>query len=164
MASMRVNEPRVFCMVVSDGKAGLFLLMPSCSSLAPGARVPPTRYAGPPALRCSRGLLSGLLGLILAGALVWSSSLTASASLQSPEQFIGFKVGADNKLMRWDKIVEDMKLASAGEDPRPPHTARAQAVLPGRHAEPRRARRDLPPGQDRAARHVQRARQRNRSH
>ena len=40
----------------------------------------------------------------------------AAASLQSPEQFLGFKVGADNKLVRWDKIVEYMKLAAAGSD------------------------------------------------
>ena len=60
--------------------------------------------------------MTGLLGLLLAGALVSSSGLTAAASLQSPEQFIGFKVGADNKLMRWDKIVEYMKLAAAGSD------------------------------------------------
>ncbi len=34
----------------------------------------------------------------------------------APEQFIGFKVGADNKLARWDKIVEYMKLVAAGSD------------------------------------------------
>src|SRR6266852_1539147 len=121
MASIRVNEPRVFCMVVSDGKAGLFLLMPS-SSLAPAASVHRTRSAGTPTPRAARRLLTGLpaarglLGLLLASALVSSSGLTAAASLQSPEQFIGFKVGADNKLIRWDKIVEYMKLAAAGSD------------------------------------------------
>jgi hypothetical protein len=36
--------------------------------------------------------------------------------LQSPEQFLGFKVGADNKLARWDRIVEYMKLAAADSD------------------------------------------------
>jgi hypothetical protein len=40
----------------------------------------------------------------------------AAGSLQPPEQFIGFKVGSDNKLVRWDKIVEYMKLAAAGSD------------------------------------------------
>lgn len=40
----------------------------------------------------------------------------AVATLQSPEQFIGFKVGTDNKLARWDKIVEYMKLAGANSD------------------------------------------------
>src|SRR6476660_1455698 len=40
----------------------------------------------------------------------------AAGSLQSPEQFAGFKVGTDNKLIRWDKIVEYMKLAAANSD------------------------------------------------
>src|SRR6266540_3299097 len=41
---------------------------------------------------------------------------TAAGTLQSPEQFLGHKVGADNKLVRWDKIVEYMKLAAANTD------------------------------------------------
>jgi hypothetical protein len=41
---------------------------------------------------------------------------TAAGTLQTPEQFLGFKVGADNKLVRWDKIVEYMKLAAANSD------------------------------------------------
>ncbi len=41
---------------------------------------------------------------------------TAAGPLQTPEQFLGFKVGADNKLVRWDKIVEYMKLAAANSD------------------------------------------------
>ena len=32
----------------------------------------------------------------------------------SPEKFLGFPVGADNKLARWDKIVEYMRLVAAG--------------------------------------------------
>ena len=43
-------------------------------------------------------------------------ALDAAATLQPPEQFIGFRVGADNKLVRWDKIVEYMKLAAAASD------------------------------------------------
>src|SRR6266550_1130184 len=41
---------------------------------------------------------------------------TAAGPLQAPEQFLGFKVGADNKLVRWDKIVDYMKLAAANSD------------------------------------------------
>ena len=44
------------------------------------------------------------------------SSATAAGTLQTPEQFLGFKVGADNKLVRWDKIVDYMKLAAANSD------------------------------------------------
>src|SRR5580765_7337629 len=40
----------------------------------------------------------------------------AAGSLQSPEQFLGHKFGADNKLARWDKIVDYMKLAAANSD------------------------------------------------
>src|SRR5436309_520941 len=38
---------------------------------------------------------------------------TAAGPLQTPDRFLGFKVGADNKLVRWDRIVEYMKLAAA---------------------------------------------------
>src|SRR5437762_2903811 len=41
---------------------------------------------------------------------------TAAGTLQTPEQFLGFKVGADNKLVRWDKIVDYVKLAAANSD------------------------------------------------
>src|SRR3954454_24527866 len=41
---------------------------------------------------------------------------TAAGTLQAPEQFLGFKVGADNKLIRWDKIVQYMQLAAANSD------------------------------------------------
>jgi Zinc carboxypeptidase len=41
---------------------------------------------------------------------------TAAGPLQSPEQFLGFKIGADNKLARWDRIVDYMKLAAANSD------------------------------------------------
>src|SRR5206468_11677185 len=50
--------------------------------------------------------------------LVGSFALTpfAAGTLQTPEQFVGHKVGADNKLIRWDKIVDYMKLAAANSD------------------------------------------------
>src|SRR5437764_4097744 len=41
---------------------------------------------------------------------------TAAGPLQPPEQFLGFRVGAENKLARWDKIVDYMKLAAASSD------------------------------------------------
>src|SRR5713101_6671896 len=60
-------------------------------------------------MNCRRALPT--LALVLACRL----AATAAGPLQTPEQFIGFKVGADNKLARWDKIVEYMKLAAAGD-------------------------------------------------
>ena len=98
----------------------------------------------------------------------------AGARLATPEQFLGFPVGADNKLARWDKIVDYMRMVAAGiaARARPRTRARrptgnpfiaveisapdtlknldrfkqlaAEALLPGRRADRRRARRDLP--------------------
>src|SRR5215813_12106167 len=39
-----------------------------------------------------------------------------SIQLQTPEQFLGFRVGEDRKLARWDKIVEYLKLVDAASD------------------------------------------------
>jgi hypothetical protein len=36
-----------------------------------------------------------------------------SIQLQTPEQFLGFRVGEDRKLARWDKIIEYLKLVDA---------------------------------------------------
>jgi hypothetical protein len=41
---------------------------------------------------------------------------TAAGPLQAPEQFVGHRVGADHKLVRWDRIVDYMKLAAASSD------------------------------------------------
>ncbi len=57
-----------------------------------------------------------LVTLLVAAVLSRSGGVTAAGSLQSPEQFIGFKVGADNKLARWDTIVEYMRAAAANSD------------------------------------------------
>ena len=62
-------------------------------------------------------ILASLTSLAVAVALLRSAGLAAAGpSLQTPEQFIGFKVGADNKLARWDKIVEYLKVVAAGSD------------------------------------------------
>src|SRR2546425_2605199 len=39
-----------------------------------------------------------------------------SDQLQTPEQFFGFRMGADKKLARWDKIVEYFKLVAGASD------------------------------------------------
>ncbi|MEQ1869644.1 MAG: M14 metallopeptidase family protein [Vicinamibacterales bacterium] len=58
-----------------------------------------------------------VLAALAAGALLRQApTLTAASSLPSPEQFIGFRVGTDNKLARWDKIVDYMKLAGSSSD------------------------------------------------
>src|SRR5947207_14870853 len=58
---------------------------------------------------CRRALIPAL-------ALISTLVASAAGTLQTPEQFLGFKVGADNTLVRWDKIVDYMKLAAANSD------------------------------------------------
>src|SRR5262252_5062545 len=43
-------------------------------------------------------------------------STALSAATQSPEQYFGFRIGADKKLVRWDKIVEYMQMVAANTD------------------------------------------------
>ncbi len=54
------------------------------------------------------------LALIAMLAALVSTPAGAPRPLQSAEQFLGFKVGADARLARWDRIVEYMKQAAAG--------------------------------------------------
>jgi hypothetical protein len=41
--------------------------------------------------------------------------MSAAESVPTPEQFIGFRVGTDNKLARWDRIVDYMQAAGASD-------------------------------------------------
>ncbi|HEY5473464.1 MAG TPA: M14 metallopeptidase family protein, partial [Candidatus Limnocylindrales bacterium] len=54
-------------------------------------------------------LVFALLGL----APGYPAQAAPAGPLVTPEKFLGFPVGADNKLARWDKIVEYMQLAAA---------------------------------------------------
>ena len=56
------------------------------------------------------------VALAAAGALVRAAAPVAAGAIPTPEQFIGFRVGADNKLARWDKILDYMKTVAAGSD------------------------------------------------
>jgi hypothetical protein len=64
-------------------------------------------------VRRAPAIVASVAGLLAA---VVVAGLSAAGSLPPPEQFIGFRVGADNKLAEWDTIVEYMKLAGAGSD------------------------------------------------
>ncbi len=59
-----------------------------------------------------------LTGLLLTTA--WAPGVrvvaTAAPALPAPDQFIGFKVGADNKLVRWDMLVDYMRQVAATSD------------------------------------------------
>ena len=60
------------------------------------------------------------LAAIVAAGVLWrapgSIPVSAAANVPAPEQFIGFKVGTDNKLARWDRIVEYMKTVASSSD------------------------------------------------
>ena len=60
--------------------------------------------------------LAGTAFALIVGLAVIPSALRAAGTLQAPEQFIGFPVGADRKLVRWDTIVEYLRLADAESD------------------------------------------------
>src|SRR5215472_10381484 len=47
---------------------------------------------------------------------LFALSLAAFAAVPSPEQYFGFRIGTDKKLVRWDKIVEYMQKAAAESD------------------------------------------------
>ena len=36
--------------------------------------------------------------------------------MQTPEQYFGFRIGSDKKLVRWDKIVEYLQAVANGTD------------------------------------------------
>jgi len=57
-----------------------------------------------------------LTGLLLMTSWAPVDRLTAATVLPAPEQFIGFKVGADNKLIRWDTIVAYMRQVAVASD------------------------------------------------
>ena len=54
--------------------------------------------------------------LALATLLVLGLAPTAQQGVPTPEQFFGFRMGTDNKLARWDKIVEYFQQLSASSD------------------------------------------------
>src|SRR3954471_11237704 len=55
---------------------------------------------------------------VAAAAFVIAAVLAVSGqqAVPTPEQFFGFRIGADNKLARWDKIVDYMKQVSGASD------------------------------------------------
>src|ERR1700730_8588630 len=56
--------------------------------------------------------------MLLAVMALAATSLLAAADtkLVSPEQFLGYRVGTDKKLVRWDKMVEYFEKAAASSD------------------------------------------------
>ena len=48
--------------------------------------------------------------------LMLGAAIALHAAVQSPEQYFGFRIGSDKKLVRWDKIVEYMQAVANGTD------------------------------------------------
>jgi len=44
------------------------------------------------------------------------AALTLQAAVPTPEQYFGFRIGSDKKLVRWDRIVEYMQAVASGTD------------------------------------------------
>jgi hypothetical protein len=53
-----------------------------------------------------RAYVPALAAALAAVGTITPASIRAQAALPSPEQFAGHTIGADNKLVRWDRIVE----------------------------------------------------------
>ncbi|HZM91140.1 MAG TPA: M14 metallopeptidase family protein, partial [Blastocatellia bacterium] len=56
------------------------------------------------------------LSLVVSALTCFPFQASAVADLATPQQFLGFRVGEDKKLARWDKIVEYMRLIANGGD------------------------------------------------
>src|SRR6476659_5152867 len=67
-------------------------------------------------VRISRTLVAiAAAGLILEAGPHFATA-QAPTGIQPPEQFFGFRIGSDNKLARWDRIVEYMRQVDTGSD------------------------------------------------
>src|ERR1700730_2554074 len=44
------------------------------------------------------------------------AAVALQAAVQTPEQYFGFRIGSDRKLVRWDKIVEYLQAVANGSD------------------------------------------------
>jgi hypothetical protein len=62
------------------------------------------------------GILGVFASLRLSGFLLLAVQAVLAAELASPEAFLGFRVGAEKKLARWDRIVAYMRLAARESD------------------------------------------------
>src|SRR4051794_23128667 len=81
-----------------------------------GSRAAATILSTMPDGRAAR-FVAILASVVVAVVLVrWPAPVVAAGSIPSPEQFIGFKTGTDNKLARWDRVVEYMRSVAAASD------------------------------------------------
>ena len=69
-------------------------------------------------MRASRFVLAFALGLCLlsSGPLATTAAGAPQTALPTPEQFFGFRIGADTKLARWDKMLDYYRLVEKASD------------------------------------------------
>jgi hypothetical protein len=69
-------------------------------------------------MRASRFVLALVLGVVLISSSPVATAPTGAqqAALPTPEQFFGFRIGADTKLARWDKMLEYYRLVEKASD------------------------------------------------
>jgi Zinc carboxypeptidase len=66
--------------------------------------------------RLARTLIALAAASLMVGGGTHFATAQAPAGLQTPEQFFGFRIGSDNKLARWDRIVEYFRQVDASSD------------------------------------------------
>jgi hypothetical protein len=57
---------------------------------------------------------AALVLMVVASCWTVGRRTAAQSAIPSPDSYLGFRVGADNKLARWDRIVDYMRLVAAG--------------------------------------------------
>ena len=69
-------------------------------------------------MRASRFVLALVLGfaMVASNPLATAPAAAQQAHLPTPEQFFGFRIGADSKLARWDKMLEYYRLVEKASD------------------------------------------------
>jgi hypothetical protein len=60
--------------------------------------------------------LRTLLPALAAACILTSSGAAQAPAIQTPEQYFGFRIGSDNKLARWDRIVDYMREVAGRSD------------------------------------------------
>ena len=66
--------------------------------------------------RMSRTLLAVVAVALPLGSWTPHAGAQGPGGIQSPEQFFGFRIGTDNKLARWDRIVDYMRQVDGASD------------------------------------------------
>src|SRR5512143_1009943 len=59
-------------------------------------------------------IIASTLAMVVLSCVALQAS--AAADIPTPQQFLGFRVGEDKKLARWEKIVEYMQVIASGSN------------------------------------------------